>query len=245
MMRLEEVASISFRPPGGSLSSIYSQWPLWCTGLICLPMRTLYLILSESEGWGMCVQADSCMACWYIWSLESGTGPRGHTPNDGGMLTSDSEGWGAVGGPGGAVDPEKMSGAQDSAVSEQFLAISWHFWWLTFRTNLGSLYKWRLITSHNNVRVHWPSPSFTRNTNTHGLAGSISQRQALRHVTWMNVCLQRGGVGAHAHLCLPGVGRVSPHPAPSPGPLSLPWTSGSWVALEPAGGTGRSLHRLL
>lgn len=23
-----------------------------------------YLILSESEGWGMWVQADSCMACW-------------------------------------------------------------------------------------------------------------------------------------------------------------------------------------
>lgn len=54
-------------------------------------MRKRHLILSESEGWGMCVHAASSMACWYSWSLDRGTGPRGHTPSDGGMLTSDSE----------------------------------------------------------------------------------------------------------------------------------------------------------
>lgn len=68
-----------------------------------------YLILSESEGCGMCVQADSCMVCWYTWSLERGVGPRGHTPREGGMLTSDREGWGAAGVPGAADEPEKMS----------------------------------------------------------------------------------------------------------------------------------------
>ena len=57
----------------------------------------------------MCVQADSCMACWYCWSLDRGTGPSGHTPSDGGMLTSDSEGWGAMEVPGGPVVLGKMS----------------------------------------------------------------------------------------------------------------------------------------
>lgn len=59
----------------------------------------------------MCVQADSCMACWYSWSLDRGTGPSGHTPSDGGMLTSESEGcWGAEG---GAVVLGKMSEATE------------------------------------------------------------------------------------------------------------------------------------
>lgn len=51
-----------------------------------------HLILSESEGCGMCVHADSCMACWYSWSLGRGVGPSGHTPSEGGMLTSDTDG---------------------------------------------------------------------------------------------------------------------------------------------------------
>lgn len=76
----------------------------------------LYLILSESEGCGMCVHADSCMACWYTWSLERGVGPSGHTPREGGMLTSDNEGWGAAGVPGAADEPEKMSGGETGGV---------------------------------------------------------------------------------------------------------------------------------
>lgn len=55
-------------------------------------LQCLYLILSESEGCGMCVQADSCMACWYSWSLGRGVGPSGQTPSEGGMLTSDTDG---------------------------------------------------------------------------------------------------------------------------------------------------------
>lgn len=54
--------------------------------------RHPHLILSESEGCGMCVHADSCMACWYSWSLGRGVGPSGHTPSEGGMLTSDTDG---------------------------------------------------------------------------------------------------------------------------------------------------------
>lgn len=34
--------------------------------------------------------------------MDRGTGPRGQTPSDGGMLTSPSRGWGADGGPEGA-----------------------------------------------------------------------------------------------------------------------------------------------
>jgi len=53
----------------------------------------------------MWVQAASSMACWYSWSLDRGTGPRGQTPSDGGMLTSDRESCGAAaaGGPEGVT----------------------------------------------------------------------------------------------------------------------------------------------
>lgn len=55
-----------------------------------LPLCGPYLIRSESEGWGMWCQAASSMACWYSCSLVRGTGPRGHTPSDNGMFTSDN-----------------------------------------------------------------------------------------------------------------------------------------------------------
>lgn len=38
-----------------------------------------------------------------------GVGPNGHAPKDGGRLTSETAGWGAVVGPGGAEDPENRS----------------------------------------------------------------------------------------------------------------------------------------
>lgn len=57
----------------------------------------------------MCAQADSCMACWYSCSLDRGTGPSGHTPSEGGMFTSESDGCSAVGAPGGAVELGNMS----------------------------------------------------------------------------------------------------------------------------------------
>lgn len=57
----------------------------------------------------MCVHADSCMACWYSWSFGRGVGPSGQTPSEGGMLTSETDGWGAAGVPGAADEPEKMS----------------------------------------------------------------------------------------------------------------------------------------
>lgn len=31
---------------------------------ICEDQMNVYLILSESDGWGMCVQAASCIMCW-------------------------------------------------------------------------------------------------------------------------------------------------------------------------------------
>lgn len=41
--------------------------------------------------------------------MERGTGPRGQTPSDGGMFTSDKEGCGIAGGPDGAVELGKIS----------------------------------------------------------------------------------------------------------------------------------------
>ena len=43
-------------------------------------------------------------------------GPRGHTPSDGGMLTSDREGWGADGVPGAAEELEKISRGRKKGV---------------------------------------------------------------------------------------------------------------------------------
>lgn len=98
-----------------------------------------YLILSESDGWGMWAQADSCMACWYSWSLDKGTGPRGQTPNEGGMLTSDKEGWRAAGGADEVVEPGKISiknreGRYDRAVKNNFI----HSNSLQYHTNMMS-----------------------------------------------------------------------------------------------------------
>lgn len=47
-----------------------------------------------------------------------GTEPRGQTPSDGGMLTSEREDWGAVGGPDGAVELGKISRGGEKGYSQ-------------------------------------------------------------------------------------------------------------------------------
>lgn len=43
--------------------------------------------------------------------------PRGQTPSDGGMVTSDREDWGAVGAPDGAVEVGKISREREKVSS--------------------------------------------------------------------------------------------------------------------------------
>lgn len=50
------------------------------------------MIRSESDGWGKCKNADSSIVNWNWWSLESGTGPNGATPNKGEMVASNETG---------------------------------------------------------------------------------------------------------------------------------------------------------
>lgn len=50
------------------------------------------MVLSESDGCGKWINADSSMVNWNWWSLESGTGPKGATPNKGEILASNKTG---------------------------------------------------------------------------------------------------------------------------------------------------------
>lgn len=50
--------------------------------------KNAYLSLSESDGCGICLWADSSIRICWIQSLVRGTGPRGATPNRGGMWAS-------------------------------------------------------------------------------------------------------------------------------------------------------------